>query len=234
MALYGGRDSFRMAPDGDLSRGHSANSLNISFSNHDGSHLDLPRHVHPEGRTLDDYPAEYFIFQRPAVLAVRPARGRYLGAADFMSADIPKGADLILIKTGVPYESESYWRDNPGLDPGGAEFLKSLVPAPRCLGLDCISVNAWSDRGPGRAAHRILLAEPAILILEDLDLSPLDRPGLSLGQVTVAPLRLAGADGAPVTVLAELIASEEPARNPGAKSGEPRSAAAAQLKRKTK
>lgn len=204
MPLYGGRDSFRMEKDGDLSRGDTANSLKISFSNHAGTHFDFPRHVQADGKTLDDYPAEDFIFTRPAALNIKLSKSRYITAEDLRAANPPPGADLILIKTDTPYNGEEYWRENPGLGPTAAEFLKNLSPPPRCVGLDFISVNSWPNRDPGRIAHRILLAEPAILILEDLDLSPLNQPGARLLKVTAAPLRLARADGTPAVVLGEI------------------------------
>lgn len=203
--LYGGRDNFQMEVDGQLSRGDTANSLKICLSNHAGTHLDFPAHVHPGGKTIDDYPADYFVFCHPAVLEIAlPPGRRYLDVEDFKAAGLPVGADLLLIRTGVDYRHEDYWRDNPGLGPSVAEFLKNLQPPPRCVGLDFISVNAFCDRGPGRLAHKILLAEPEILILEDMDLTPLSDPRLKLIKVMAAPLRLAGADGTPATVLAEI------------------------------
>jgi len=205
MPLYGGRtENFQVAQQGDLNRGDSANSLLLTLTNHVGTHLDCPAHVHPEGRTLDDYPAEFFVFNRPVVLEIPLSVGRYLTADDLALTQPINGADLILIRTGFPYGTADYWRDNPGLDPSAAEFLKNLTPPPRAVGLDFISANRWPDRLPGRAAHKILLAEPEILIIEDLDLSPLAIPGSRLKRVIVAPMRVAGADGAPVAVMGEL------------------------------
>jgi kynurenine formamidase len=179
------------------------------LGNHAGTHLDFPAHVRPQGRTLDDYPADYFVFLRPALLEIPLSAGRYLTAADLSLARPAPGADLILIRTGFPYGGDEYWRDNPGLDPTAAEFLKNLPAPPRAVGLDFISVNRWPDRDPGRVAHKILLAEPEILILEDLDLSPLSGPGGVLRRVTAAPLRVAGADGVPAAVLGELAEAGE-------------------------
>jgi kynurenine formamidase len=158
---------------------------------------------------LDDYPAAYFIFRRPALLEIPLSAGRYLTAADLALSRPGPGADLILIRTGFPYDGDGYWRDNPGLDPTAAEFLKNLAPPPRAVGLDFISVNRWPDRTPGRAAHKILLAEPEVLIIEDMDLSPLAGQGGRLRRVTAAPLRVAGADGAPAVVLGELAEAGE-------------------------
>lgn len=205
MPLYGGRiGNFQVAQQGDLNRGDSANSLRLALTNHVGTHLDFPAHVHPGGRSLDDYPAEYFCFKNPAVLRVELDRPRYIEADDLKLESLPPEADLILIKTGFPYDDDDYWRNNPGLAPSAAIALKNLTPMPRCVGLDFISINRWPDREPGRLTHKLLLAKPEILVLEDLDLAPLDEPNSQLGRVLVAPLRLGGADGAPATVMAEL------------------------------
>ena len=208
LPLYGGRgEDFQLRRKGDLSRGDSAASLSLTLANHAGTHLDFPAHVHPGGRTLDDYPADYFIFRRPALWEIPLSAGRYITAAD-LALNQP-GPDLILIRTGLPYDGDDYWRDNPGLDPTAAEFLKNLAPLPRAVGLDFISVNRWPDREPGRAAHKILLAEPEVLIIEDMDLSPLAGQGGRLRRVTAAPLMVAGADGVPATVLGELAEAGE-------------------------
>lgn len=204
MATYGGRNSFRAEKVADIQKGDTANSLSIYLSNHAGTHLDFPSHVLADGRNLDDYPASYFIFHYPAVIKVTPGQGRYITADDIKKHTIPQGTDLLLIQTGATYDNDSYWRDNPGLAPSAAEYIKNLQPTLRCVGLDCISVNAWHDRDPGRVAHRILLQAPEVLILEDMDLSPLNEPGFLLSKVVVAPLRLAGADGTPATVFANL------------------------------
>ena len=205
LPIYGGRsEDFKMARQGDLSRGDSANSLRLTLTNHVGTHFDFPAHVHFGGRTMEDYPADFFIFHKPALLEISLTAGRYLTAADLALNRPGPGADIILIRTGFAYGSDDYWRDNPGLDPTAAEFLKNLAPPPRVVGLDFISVNRWPDRTPGRTAHKILLAEPEIIILEDLDLAPLAGRGNRLQRVTAAPLRVAAADGVPAVVLGEL------------------------------
>jgi kynurenine formamidase len=209
LPLYGGRnEGFQLTVTGDLSRGDSAASLRLTLANHVGTHIDFPAHVHLGGRTLDDYPAEFFIFHRPVLLEVPLSAGRHLTAADLNLSRPEPGADIILIRTGFPYGGEDYWRDNPGLDQTAAEFLKNLSPPLRAVGLDFISVNRWPDREPGRAAHKILLAEPEILIIEDMELGPLAGRGRRLRRVTAAPLRVAGADGAPAVVLGELTEAE--------------------------
>lgn len=201
MPFYGGRASFSLEKDGELDKGDTANSLKINMSNHAGTHWDFPRHVHPQGRTLGDYPADFFIFTRPIVISLPLTRGRYITAVDLEPLAPPPGADLIIIKTDFPHDRPEYWSHNPGLDPTAADFIKSL--APRALGVDFISLNSWPDRGPGRLAHRILLAEPEVLILEDLNLTPLNAQPGPPKRIIAPPLRLAAADGAPALVLAE-------------------------------
>ena len=166
--------------------------------------MDFPAHVHINGRTLDDYPPEFFVFSQPVILEIKLSSSRYITAADLDIEKISTGADLLLLKTDIAYGGDEYWRDNPGLDTTAAELLKNLPKPPRCLGLDFISINRWPDREPGRIAHKVLLAEPEIIIIEDMDLSPLNEFGARLRRVAAVPFRVAGVDGTPVTVMAEL------------------------------
>jgi len=74
------------------------------------------------------------------------------------------------------------------------------------LGVDAISISSPDHREVGREAHRILLGphhsgREAVRLIEDMDLAALHG---SPNRVWVAPLRMLGGDGAPVTVFAEL------------------------------
>ena len=73
----------------------------------------------------------------------------------------------------------------------------------RAIGFDFISLTAYQHREIGREAHRAFLAKyrdkPPIRIIEDMALAALSK---APSEVTVLPLFVRGADGAPVTVLA--------------------------------
>ena len=203
-AYNGQQDAFTVTHISDMKQGAATNSLRLSLNNHLGTHIDFPRHFFRDGRTWDDYPPEHFFFRRPLVGHVPLTEGRCLIVEDLKIIEADPEADLLLLKTdyGRFYELERYWNDNPGLGPEAAAWLKSRFPGLRALGVDFISINAHRNKDAGRAAHRLLLSPPEVLIIEDMNLEPL--AGARPNWVLAAPLPVAGADGAPVTVLADL------------------------------
>ena len=57
---YGGDDSIRITQRSAISEGASSNSKHISMPNHVGTHIDFPRHFGVEGKTINDYPADFW------------------------------------------------------------------------------------------------------------------------------------------------------------------------------
>jgi kynurenine formamidase len=187
--------------------GDTTNSLRLSLTNHAGTHMDFPRHFLRYGKTLNEYDAGSFVFSRPAIAHIPLRTGRYITGKDLRDAAVDPAADMLLIRTGYDelYEDPRYWNDNPGLDPSAADYLKSFFQGLRCVGMDFLSVNAYKDKQPGRKAHKMLLSRPEILILEDMDLSALQDAENGLRSVIAAPLLIDTADGAPCTVIGELL-----------------------------
>ena len=78
------------------------------------------------------------------------------------------------------------------------------------IGFDFVSLSCFQARDLGRRAHRAFLAQrpdgleevaAPILVIEDMHLAELD---VAPRRVVIAPLMYDAADGAPVTVIAEL------------------------------
>ena len=206
LAAYNGDpEALLLTKLSDMDKGATANAQRLTINGHVGTHLDFPRHFLKKGKTMDDYRADYFFFHRPALIEIPLDTGELIKAQDVDGWAIDPRADLLLIRTGYSkfYEQDKYWNDNPGLAASAAESLKSRYPALRAVGLDTISINAFKFKDEGRRAHRLLLAEPEILIIEDMDLSPIG-PG-ALDWVLAAPLPVAGADGVPVSVFANTV-----------------------------
>ncbi len=206
---YGARDRFRSEPVSSIRRGDTANTSRWTLStNHLGSHVDVPRHFFPRGKTVTDYAAGEWIFDRVLLLDVPCRSARLIGPSD-LPRRIPARTQLLLLRTGSEKRrgSPAYWRDNPGLAPELGGWLRRFCPALQAVGLDFISATSWQHRSAGRESHRALLdpdgAGTPLRILEDLALARVAGP---IRRVVVAPLLVAAADGAPVTVLAELAA----------------------------
>jgi len=170
---------------------------------HIGTHIDFPAHSIKNGKTVNAYNAEYFVFDNPFVCDINMECGNYINSECLKEFDIPQCTDLLIIKTGYGkyYHEEKYWNDNPGLDESIAEFLKSKFPKIRAIGMDFLSVTAYKNKELGRKAHVAFLSEPEILLIEDM-LIPNEIS--SFKRIIAAPLLIDSADGVPCCVIAEV------------------------------
>ena len=202
--LYGNGKGIHFSPDKEMIKGDSCNTINLAFPNHSGTHIDFPYHFNPEGKTINDYPAEYWQFDqvKMADLTGKVGDGQIISPElfnDLENSDI----DLLLIKTGYgEYRgTDRYTITPPGLSADLAPYFRQKYPKLRCVGMDLISVSSYSNRSEGRKAHHAFLNPDKggpILLIEDMKL---DTNG-PFNKVIVAPLLIDNADGAPCTVLA--------------------------------
>jgi len=133
---------------------------------------------------------------------------RHLDEAVAWSGIEPGSGDVILVRSGWG----SKWSDGaafvgkdtgvPGVGEAGAEWLADR--APRAVGADTI---AFECLPPGRGhallpAHRVLLVERGVNIIETLDLEVLSERRVHEFVFVLAPLSLVGATGSPVRPLA--------------------------------
>jgi len=204
---YGGGESFVMERTRSIERGDAANSARWALSNHLGTHIDFPRHFVRDGKCLDDYPSSFFEFGKVALIDVSgTVPGAVIGSGAFGKIPADPDADMIIALTGLGRvrTSRDYWERNPIFLPEIADCIRDRFPKVRVFGFDTISLSSWTDRETGRRAHRAFLDhECPVLPLEDMDLSCL-TPSSRIGRLIVSPLRVAGADAAPTTVIAEI------------------------------
>ncbi|WP_281195296.1 cyclase family protein [Halorubrum sp. F4] len=165
----------------------------VECGSHTGTHVDAPAHTEPDGRTLDAYPVERFVFD-----AIR-VDCRDLGARESIPAErVPDAdADLLAFRTGwdASWGTDRYL-DHPYLSPAAAEAcaergfdvaVDALSPDPTP------SPNASDDEPAGFEAHHTLLGSGS-LILENLTgLGAVDERF----ELRAYPLALPS-DGAPV------------------------------------
>ncbi len=187
----------------------------FSLGEHSGTHICAPSSYHPEGATVDDYPAESLIM--PAVLidarqqaAANPeyalSREDVLGWED-SHGPVPAGA-LMLMLTDWPDK----WDDPAaylGQDAaGGLHFPGFGVAAARFLleergiagvGVDTPGVDPGQDEA--LTVSRLVLEQPRILLENLTNLDQLSATGATL---VVGILRLKGGSGSPASVLAFL------------------------------
>ena len=202
--MYGNDTGIQFAPDKEMIKGDSCNTIKLAVPNHTGTHIDLPYHFNPNGKTLSDYPATYWQFDLVELidLSGKVDDGQIIGPELFTDLENFE-TELLLIKTGYgAYRgTDRYTITPPGLSADLAPFLRNNFHKLRCIGMDLISVSSYSNRDEGRKAHHAFLnpdeGEP-ILLIEDMKLD-IDGP---FNKVIVAPLLIDNADGAPCTVLA--------------------------------
>jgi arylformamidase len=205
---YGGGSKIEITSMGNMANGDTSNSLKFSASNHIGTHMDAPRHFITDGRSVDSYSPAELCFSSPCIFDVKLAENiRHVGITHLESqSDVAKkifySCDLLLIRTGAEAfrNDERYWKDGFGLGLGLADYIRQHAPLCRAIGIDTISITAFSDRILGRKVHNEFLGggKPFFLV-EDMSLKNIENA--SLKTVIVAPLRIEDGDGAPVSVM---------------------------------
>lgn len=201
---YGGGKGFLIIEDKAIAKGDSCNTSQLSFSNHIGSHVDAPSHFIEGGPSIDSYTPEEWVFYRPVVMNAFADPCQMIEFKDLVPPEKnfdTKLVDVIMLKTGFEkYRAEKkYWSDGPGLSPKMAEEIKDAFPSIKALGMDMISISSLHHRDIGRKAHRAFLSAN-IRLFEDLTFANIKNPE-RLVQIVALPLRVAGINGAPCTVI---------------------------------
>ncbi|EMJ96563.1 cyclase family protein [Leptospira alstonii] len=198
-----------------IKNGDTSNETELSFSNHMGTHIDAPFHFGDNGKTLDEYSPDFWICETPYLIEYL-ANPEEILSLEVLLPDlekVPKNADVLLLKTGFEkYRTtnrEYYCFQNPAIEPNVGLWLRRNRKL-KFFGFDYISLSSRAHRSMGKESHRAFLSEilngvsiegDPILLIEDMKLSEL---GESLNKLIVSPFLFEKADGAPVTVLAEL------------------------------
>ncbi|MDH6124380.1 cyclase family protein [Kitasatospora sp. GP82] len=193
------------------------NVLGLHLGSQSGTHVDAPYHVDVTWPTLDGLPLE--LFTGPAVVAdLRGLDPRTGVTPDRLAAALERCTPdtILLLATGWPrYWGTDRYLAHPWLTPEAAEAIAAA--GVRTLGVDALSIDPTPDHDPDPgpaeedttlAAHRILLGTPGgAVIAENLTgLTPLldaQSAGLPI-ELSLFPLRLVAADGAPTRAIARL------------------------------
>lgn len=181
---------------------HGYNVLHVRMGSQTGTHVDAPFHFLADGARIDELPLELFLGS--AVIA--DVRGKAPHSA-ITWADLTLVADrlapgrMLLLHTGwdAHWGTDAYF-DHPFLDGDAAERV--VAAGIRTVGLDALSLDETvlgGEPAGGFAAHAAVLGAGGVIVenLRGLDAVRSVQP-----VVSVLPLRLAGADGAPVRAVA--------------------------------
>jgi len=179
------------------------NVSRLELGSHTGTHCDAPVHFLEDGLTLDALPLERFVGPGVVVDATGlEPRGRIGWERLEPYADALQPGAIVLLHTGwdARRTDPSYF-EHPYLDGDACEELLAL--GVRTVGIDAINLDATPEGELDRATFRChaAIARAEGVIVENLtNLQALY--GLRPPLVSVFPLRLSGADGAPTRAVA--------------------------------
>lgn len=171
----------------------------IRFSNHLGTHLDVPSHVAEGGRTLDGIPLETLIGKAILIDCTSKGKKDRITPKDLQAHGnrLRRGA-RVLIRTGWDkhYGASFFFQDFPCLTLEAAQILAER--GIRLLGMDTPSPSPVDD--PGQGIHKTLLGADVVL-LECL--TNLHRIRGSECELIVLPPLFKGFSGSPCRAVAK-------------------------------
>ncbi|SDQ85393.1 cyclase family protein [Quadrisphaera sp. DSM 44207] len=200
--VYPGDPVFTTSPAATLDA-DGFNVAHVAMGTHTGTHVDAPFHVVADGARVDE--CDLALFAGPAVVVDVRGRGprERITWADLQpSAERMGPGRMVLLHTGwsVHFRSERYLQ-HPYLDAEAAErVLATGVPT---LGVDTLNPDETVlDGGAGLPVHEAVLGAGGVIAENLTNLAALD--GVREPLVSMLPLALAHADGAPVRAVALL------------------------------
>jgi arylformamidase len=206
---YGNGERFKLNRLTDISKGNTSNNTSFQMPTHYATHIDFPFHFSMDGKKSTEYKANEFIFNKPSIIEINAneVNDYLISNKDLLQVkQLPKNTDLLIVKSGFCNKryTEDYWKNGLGFHKETASFLSEQLPNLRAVAFDLISLNSYQNREHGREAHKEFLSKHNILIVEEMDLTQVSSQ-TKFKQVIISPLMLEEADGAPVTVFAEII-----------------------------
>ena len=198
----------------DTWRGKGVDDMSVKngfvlLAEHNGTHIDAPVHIHPEGATADELPLERCYCSSVWLDVSNAGPTGHIGPDDLAAAADRAGVtvdagDGVLLYTGwdrhVPDDPETYLGEHPGLSEAGAQWLHDRDVS--VVGIDCGNVDVAGVAA--LPAHRVFLRDDApekyTLVVENLrgiDAIPDHRFTFS-----ALPMPLADATASPVRAVA--------------------------------
>ena len=124
--------------------GDKCNSSLITLFNHNGTHIDAPRHFDEKGKRIADYEIGDLVFNKPRLIQIPKKEKEVIGIRDMLENESEiQNCDLLLIRTGFYKQrgKKRYVDSNPWIDNEAALFLRKK-PALKAIGIDTISISS--------------------------------------------------------------------------------------------
>lgn len=204
--VYPGDPQPKLSPHSTIEK-DGFNLLSLQMGSQTGTHVDAPYHFDEDTERIDEIPLERFI-GRGVLLNATGLADRSEITWSMISQDAASLApgDIALIHTGWSkyFGSERYF-DHPYLSADACEKL--LMMGVITFGIDAINIDETptdSSPGVGFPCHH-LIAKKAGIISENLcNFDSIDFPN---PLISLLPIKLEQADGAPVRAVAMLTKS---------------------------
>jgi len=167
----------------------------ISFYSHTGTHLDVPAHLFPQGKSVDKFDCSKFF---GTAILTDCKNKKFIGPGIISDAYKKYGpADFILFNTGWDqyWNMTKYFEGFPVLTNEAAEYVASLHV--KGIGIDSISFDPVNDRLLSN--HKIFMNHDIILVE---NLCCLNKIKHNQFLFSCLPLNITGADGSPTRAFA--------------------------------
>ena len=194
LVVFPGDPSFESQKVMDVENADPFTLCHFGLGNHAGTHIDFPAHVIPGGSSSDAYSLDYLT--APGRIIEIPDDG-YVTDRHIEKANI-QADEIVFFKTSNTrqrlHQRGIYTEDFASITPDASQKL--VDQGVRIVGIDYLSVDSIDDET--LSSHKTLLSNN-VLIVENLDLNAVPNGQF---QITIAPLKVADADGLPVRVAA--------------------------------
>lgn len=181
---------------------HGFNLLHVEMGSQTGTHVDAPYHFEENAPRIDEVPLSTFV--GPGVVADVTAVGArepidWPALAPY--ADALRPGVILLLRTDWSrhFGTDRYF-DHPYLDAAACRRLLDL--GVRAIGIDAINLDETPDEthpGIGYPVHHLIASTGGVIVENLRDLASVDFPD---PLVSVLPIALEHADGAPVRAVA--------------------------------
>lgn len=174
--------------------GYRCNVTRLEMGVHFGTHLDAPCHFIEGGKAVDALALDMLV--GPCVVAGIPEAAA-ITPAHLDALDLPADTRRLLLKTRNSAlwdrPDHPFFEDYAALTPDAARWV--VDKGIGLIGIDYLSIQRFADEV---STTHIVLLEAEVIIVEGLDLRAVGPGPYAL---TCLPMKLAGADGAPVRAI---------------------------------
>lgn len=198
--------ALKITPIERFEKGDTADTSLVEFFNHCGTHMDLPGHKIPGGKSITDYAVDEFIFERPYMVDVELSdeEDLLIDPLEKHSEELAK-CDLLLLRSNfAEYRSTDlprYVWKTPGVAVETAEWLVRNFPNIKAVGMNFLSFEILDASSHQSRGHRALLSRD-VKIIEDMNLDGLSND--TIGRTFVMPMFVEEIDSFHVTIVAEI------------------------------